>query len=147
MLDILTLKFNKLNWVFAKMRTAQTIVALLGILSNIVCTCIISVIGKRILWLVSMAGASLSCLALGEFWWIFSPYFFLLNWNNFNSKGVFAYNFIPAEWSSFDKHERIAVEGSINYIPMILFFALAFFSSVGVAPIPWILLSEVFPFK
>lgn len=62
-------------------------------------------------------------------------------------KGAYAYNFIPSEWSSFDKHEQIPIEGNINYIPMILFFTLAFFSNVGITPIPWILLSEVFPFK
>lgn len=61
--------------------------------------------------------------------------------------GAYAYNFIPPEWSSFDKHEPLVIEGNINYIPMILFFTLAFFSNVGITPIPWILLSEVFPFK
>ncbi|XP_037050613.1 facilitated trehalose transporter Tret1-like isoform X2 [Bradysia coprophila] len=104
---------------------ATSVVALLGLLANIVCTCIIKVTGKRKLWLVSMAGTLLSCLGLG----------------------TYAYNFIPSGWSSFDKHEPIVVEGHFNYIPMILFFTLAFFTSVGVTPIPWILLSEVFPFK
>lgn len=68
---VLLHKIQEFNHFFA----TQTIVALLGIVSNIVCTCIISVIGKRILWLISMAGTSLSCLALGEFCdeslWIF----------------------------------------------------------------------------
>lgn len=92
-----------------------------------------------------MTGCSLSCLALGKN--ITDKYVHVVLICNPVILGAYAYNFIPPEWSSFDKHEPIAVDGNINYIPMILFFTLAFFSNVGVTPIPWILLSEVFPFK
>lgn len=91
-----------------------------------------------------MAGTVLSCLALGEL-----PFKSVLSPTNqmISFQGTYAYNFIPHEWSSFDKHEPISVEGNVNYIPMILFFTLSFFTSVGIASIPWMLLSEVFPFK
>lgn len=33
------------------------------------------------------------------------------------------------------------------WMPLVLFIGLAFFMSVGVSPIPWIMLSEVFPYQ
>lgn len=60
------------NWIFSLIfikKTkcfSQSVVALLGLLANIICTCIIKVTGKRKLWLVSMTGSCLSCFGLGE---------------------------------------------------------------------------------
>ena len=33
------------------------------------------------------------------------------------------------------------------WIPFIMFIVLTFFTGYGVAPIPWMLVSEVFPFR
>lgn len=107
---------------------ATVVIGVLGLLANIVCMSLIKFVGKRKLSLYSITITSLSCLSLA-----------------FYAKYMF-----PPGWTSFDKHENIhlaAANSGLNYIPMILFFMLAFFTSVGLAPVPWILLSELFPFK
>lgn len=98
---------------------------LLGLLANIVCMICIKFVGKRKLALFSMSLTALCCLSLS----------------------VYAFNVFPAGWTSFEAHEKIDTADGLSYIPMFLFFILAFASSVGVLPVPWILLSEVFPFK
>jgi TRAP-type C4-dicarboxylate transport system permease small subunit len=86
---------------------------------------VIKCIGKRRLSIVSMAGTAICCLSLG----------------------IYAATVLPSGWTSFDKHELLESPTGINYVPMFLFFGLAFFTSVGIAPVPWMLLSEIFPFK
>lgn len=100
-------------------------VGLIGLLANIVCMGVVKVIGKRKLYFFSLAGAALSCFSLC----------------------FYAHNTLPASWSSFDKHSRTELHGNDGYFAMVMFFSLAFFTSVGLAPMPWILLSEMFPFK
>ncbi|XP_052868649.1 facilitated trehalose transporter Tret1-like [Anopheles cruzii] len=98
---------------------------LLGLMANIVCMVSIKFVGKRRLAITSMSVTALSCLCLA----------------------VYAFNALPAGWTSFDVHTDMSHVSSKGYIPMVLFFMLAFFTSVGVLPVPWILLSEVFPFR
>uniref|UniRef100_A0AAG5D5T8 Major facilitator superfamily (MFS) profile domain-containing protein n=1 Tax=Anopheles atroparvus TaxID=41427 RepID=A0AAG5D5T8_ANOAO len=98
---------------------------LLGLLANIVCMVSIKFVGKRRLALTSMAVTALSCISLS----------------------IYAFNTFPSGWTSFDIHSGTSHVSSRGYIPMVLFFMLAFFTSVGVLPVPWILLSEVFPFR
>lgn len=105
-------------------------VGLMGLLANIVCMSVVKVIGKRKLYFFSLVGAALSCFALC----------------------FYAHNTLPPGWSTFDKHtgaDRLhAGDGSEDgYFAMMMFFSLAFFTSVGLGSMPWILLSEVFPFK
>lgn len=100
----------------------------MGLMANIVCMSIIKVVGKRKLYFVSLVGTSLSCFALG----------------------FYGYNVLPAGVSSFENNVNAttaAVPIEENYIAMCMFFSMAFFTSVGITPIPWIILSEVFPFK
>ncbi|XP_062561783.1 facilitated trehalose transporter Tret1-like [Armigeres subalbatus] len=99
--------------------------ALLGLAANIVCMVSIKFVGKRRLALFSFVLTSLSCLSLA----------------------VYAYNVFPPGWSSSDAHTSVNTANGLNYLAMFLFFTLAFATSVGVHPVPWILLSEVFPFK
>ncbi|XP_058822151.1 facilitated trehalose transporter Tret1-like [Topomyia yanbarensis] len=106
------------NWATVSM-------GLLGLLANIVCMICIKFVGKRRLALFSMSVTALSCLSLA----------------------IYAFNVFPADWTSFDVHKEVNTANGLNYVPMLLFFVLAFASSVGVLPVPWILLSEVFPFK
>lgn len=99
--------------------------ALLGLAANIVCMVSIKFVGKRRLALFSFTLTSLSCLSLA----------------------VYAFNVFPPGWSSSDAHDSVNTANGLNYLAMFLFFTLAFATSVGVLPVPWILLSEVFPFK
>lgn len=98
---------------------------LLGLMANIVCMMSIKFVGKRKLALFSLCFTSISCISLS----------------------IYAFNVFPAGWTSFDVHEQVDTANGLSYIPMLLFFLLAFSTSVGVLPVPWILLSEVFPFK
>lgn len=85
----------------------------------------VKVLGKRKLALFSVFGTAVSCLSIG----------------------FYAYSTFPAGYSSFTKHDLSdGISASDNYFPMIMFFSLSFFSSMGTS-IPWMLLSEVFPFK
>lgn len=106
---------------------ATVVVGSMGLCANIVCTFCVRFVGKRNLSLFSMAGTCLCCLALA----------------------FYAYKILPPGWSSFDKHspETLRDIGDLNYLPMILFFALAFCTSVGIMPVPWMLVSEIFPYK
>ncbi|XP_055542460.1 facilitated trehalose transporter Tret1-like [Wyeomyia smithii] len=106
------------NWATVSM-------GLLGLLANIVCMIFIKFVGKRRLALFSMSVTALSCLSLA----------------------IYAFHVFPAGWTSFDVHKEVNTANGLNYVPMLLFFLLGFATSVGVLPVPWILLSEVFPFK
>uniref|UniRef100_A0A182VVZ1 Major facilitator superfamily (MFS) profile domain-containing protein n=1 Tax=Anopheles minimus TaxID=112268 RepID=A0A182VVZ1_9DIPT len=98
---------------------------LLGLMANIVCMVSIKFVGKRRLAIISMSVTAISCISLS----------------------IYAFNTFPPGWTSFDNHPGTSHITSLGYIPMVLFFMLAFFTSVGVLPVPWILLSEVFPFR
>lgn len=102
---------------------ATVIVGLMKFLANIFCMLVVKFVGKRKISLYSIAGTAMCCLALG----------------------VYGSIYLPAGWSSFDKHGT--GEAGDGTFPMIIFFALAFITSAGMIPIPWMLLSEVFPYK
>lgn len=102
---------------------ATVIIGLLGFAANITCTCLIKPLGKRKIALISMFGTCISVISLA----------------------VYAYQVLPPGTTSFEKHEL--VQKNIGYIPLLLIYSLAFFTSLGLAPVPWMLLSEVFPFK
>ncbi|GAB0097348.1 facilitated trehalose transporter Tret1 [Sergentomyia squamirostris] len=100
--------------------TATT--ALLKFLANIICTICVKIMGKRVMSLTSIVGTAVCTLAIG----------------------FYAHIVLPPGWSSFDKHTEVPGNG---IIPMVLFFSVSFITSVGMSPVPWMLLSEVFPFK
>ncbi|XP_055716568.1 facilitated trehalose transporter Tret1-like [Phlebotomus papatasi] len=101
---------------------AAVITALLKFLANILCAVGVKIVGKRVISLVSIAGTAICSIALG----------------------FYANIVLPYGWSSFDKHTEVPGDG---IFPMVMFFALSFITSVGMTPVPWMLLSEVFPFK
>lgn len=98
-------------------------IGIIGLIANIVCMVFIRLVGKRRLALFSMVGTMICCMLLG----------------------FYAFHNLPHDLTSFNipTYEY----GHVDATPMILIFFLAFFTSVGIASIPWMLLSEVFPFK
>lgn len=53
---------------------------------------------------------------------------------------------LPSGISSFDRSQ--SNEAEINsFLPLAVFISWTFFSNIGVIALPWMLLSEVFPFK
>lgn len=103
---------------------ATVIVGLMKFLANIFCMLVVKFVGKRRISLYSIAGTAFCCILLG----------------------IYGSMYLPAGWSSFDKHVVEEVPGN-GTVPMLIFFALAFITSAGMIPIPWMLLSEVFPYK
>ncbi|GAB0097351.1 facilitated trehalose transporter Tret1 [Sergentomyia squamirostris] len=101
---------------------ATVVTGLFKFLANIVCMIGVKFIGKRRISLVSIIGTAICCIAIG----------------------CYAHMVLPPGWSSFDKHTEVPGDG---IFPMVMFFALSFITSVGMIPVPWMLLSEVFPFK
>lgn len=63
------------------------------------------------------------------------------------STAIYGFIHLPYEWSSFKKHESMGSVGSNNYIPLFVIIAMTFANGLGVVSVPWMLLSEVFPFK
>lgn len=105
---------------------ATVVIGIMGFFANIVCVCIIRPLGKRKVALLSMAGTCLSITSLA----------------------VYSYFVLPSGLTSFDKHTIHAdVNNSLGYVPLTFIYLLAFFTSMGLLPVPWMILSEVFPFK
>jgi hypothetical protein len=98
----------------------QVLIGGVGFIGNVVCMVGVAWWGKRPLSLVSMATASMASLLLG----------------------AYAFAVIsPGE---------VATSGTshaASWAPMTLFIVYALMQSVGVQPIPWMILSEVFPFR
>jgi MFS transporter, SP family, solute carrier family 2 (facilitated glucose transporter), member 6 len=104
---------------------ATVVIGILGFAANIACTILIKPLGKRNIALISILGASISMTSLA----------------------IYAYKVLPAGLTSFEKHVTQDHDNNLGYIPLALIYALAFFTSFGLMPVPWMLLSEVFPFK
>ncbi|XP_022175298.1 facilitated trehalose transporter Tret1-like [Myzus persicae] len=77
----------------------------------LICMCLVRLVGKRALSLVSMSGCALCCLSLGAYTYVTTQH----------------------QWSS------------VPTIPLLLFCTLYFTINLGISPIPWLLISEVFP--
>jgi hypothetical protein len=104
---------------------ATVVIGIMGFFANIACMCVIKPIGKRRIALISMTGNCISIISLA----------------------IYSYIVLPEGLTSFDKHNLHAPENNLGYIPLTLIYFFAFFTSLGVLPVPWMLLSEVFPFK
>lgn len=102
---------------------ATVVIGILGFTANIACMCLIKPLGKRKIALISMLGTCISIVSLA----------------------IYAYQVLPPGINSFEKHEL--EQKDIGYIPLFLIYGLAFFTSFGLMPVPWMLMSEVFPFK
>lgn len=104
---------------------ATVVIGILGFAANISCTCLIKPLGKRKIALISMLGTCICITALA----------------------VYTYRVLPPGMNSFQKHVAPTEKNPLGYIPLAFIYGLAFFTSFGLMPVPWMLLSEVFPFK
>jgi hypothetical protein len=95
----------------------QVLSALLGIGGNVLCMFTVAWCGKRPLALTSIGGMAVACTALGSY---------------------------HLYMSSFMEEE---VGAETHWLPLVLFVGLFSFHSFGIGPIPWMILSEVFPYK
>lgn len=83
-------------------------------------------LGKRKLYLASLALTATSCLSLS----------------------IYGYYNLPHGWNSFEKHSSIEMAiGTNNYFPFYALVLFAFAANLGVIVIPWMLMCEVFPLK
>ncbi|GAB0097352.1 facilitated trehalose transporter Tret1 [Sergentomyia squamirostris] len=102
---------------------ATFIVGLLKLSGNIFCMICVKFLGKRRITLISAAGVAMSCFAIG----------------------AYAFLHFPPGTSSFGQHPRVVNPNGIY--PLVGFFVLSFLTSFGIAPLPWVLLSEILPFR
>ncbi|KAK3909929.1 Facilitated trehalose transporter Tret1 [Frankliniella fusca] len=93
--------------------------ALLGMGGNVLCMVTVAWCGKRPLALTSIGGVAVACLSLGSY-------------------HLFMSNATSAE---------VGAELESHWLPLVLFIVLFSFHSFGIGPIPWMLLSEVFPYQ
>lgn len=62
-------------------------------------------------------------------------------------KGIYGFVNLPAGLRSLGGTEPVPPIGNDHYFPLIVFIIFAFVTNLGIWSIPWMLLSEVFPFK
>lgn len=62
-------------------------------------------------------------------------------------KGVFGFVNLPSGWTSFNRQPDEVTEIVPSYFPLAMFVLMGFGTTVGVSSVPWMLLSELFPFK
>lgn len=95
---------------------------LIDIMSNLFCVFAIPVFGKRPLFLCGLLGVAVSCFAVG----------------------ANAFATLPIGTSSFDQSAAIGV--GENYVALVFFICLAVSASVS-GGVPWMLNSEIYPFR
>lgn len=104
----------------------QVNVALFGTFGTITSICAVKLIGKRVLFLFSLGAACIAMFSLS----------------------LFGFQYLPSDLSSFNQNNVTgAVIADNSYFPMHIFMTMSYFSSAGVAAVPWMLISELFPFK
>lgn len=107
---------------------AAMIMSLLDIVANLVFMCVVHFTGKRKLYLSMVFGIVVCTIVISVYGFIFLP----LGYNSFEK----------TQFSTF----RLECKG-LSYIPLIFLYLWSFFSFCGFNGMPWILLSEIFPFK
>lgn len=109
--------------------SAATITSVIIILANVIFMCLVRFTGKRRLYLTVGTGISICSLVIACYGFIYLP-------NGFISFGGFISN----------QSVHLANE-NLAYIPMICLFLWSFFTFCGILSMPWMLISELFPFK
>lgn len=104
-------------------KQATAIIGFLKLSANLVIMASVKFTGKRKLSLISSFGVSICCLSIGMYSFLYLPH---------NTRSTD--DLVPNKDFEYS-----------GLFPMIMFFGLAFLTSLGIAPIPWMLLSEVLP--
>lgn len=106
---------------------AVAVMSILDNLSNLILILFVRFIGKRMIFLVTTFGVFISTAVLS----------------------CYGFIYLPRGFTSFNQSEEsdYFVDGNLNYIPFVCMILWSFFVSCGMIPIPWMLLSEIFPFK
>lgn len=99
---------------------SQVLTAVIGLVGNVICMLGVRWWGKRPLSLVSIASSSMTAFLLG----------------------FYAFVMITPGKADTDDTSQ-----SLVYLPVTLFVVFVLMQSIGVLPIPWMVLSEVFPFR
>lgn len=121
-------------------------IAVLNISANVVCMCTLKLVGKRNLFLFSLLGCLLSCFSIGntsrDMHIHDGVYLYRIL-----SAAILAHAIFPPGYSSFDQHHDTVAPSVANTLAMYMFFSLAFFTNLGLYPVTFTLLSEIFPFR
>lgn len=102
---------------------ATVTIGIIALLANIACMSTVKIIGKRKICLIGLVGSLICCIALG----------------------AYAQTIFPKGYNSFEHMDDESIPTS--YFPLVAFLFLGFWTNGGVTSIPWMLLSEIFPFK
>lgn len=106
---------------------AAAIMSLIEIMASMTCMCLVHFTGKRPLFLAMSLGTFLCSATLCLYGFILLPY------------GYVSFN---------QTYEVFHMENvSLTYIPLVALFLWSFCSYCGFFAMPWMLLSEIFPFK
>lgn len=109
---------------------SDNIVLFLGYSDNIaklIFMCSIRIVGKRRIFFIMSAGILISSLVIS----------------------VYGFIYLPSGFHSFDQQNRTfhLTNSSLAYIPTICLYVWIFCTLCGFIQMPWILLSELYPFK
>lgn len=106
---------------------ATTVMSFLIVLANVVFICLVRFTGKRRLYLTFGSGIFVSSFVIACYGFIVLP------------RGLISFD---------QRHESFHLDNpNLAYIPMICLFLWSFFSNCGFNEMPWMLTSELFPFK
>lgn len=98
----------------------QVLTAVFGLIGNVACMVGVRWWGKRPFLLLSISVASVTAILLGSYAFaVISP----------------------------GKVATGATSQTLSWVPLALFVVYVLMQSIGVLPIPWMVLSEVFPFR
>lgn len=98
----------------------QVLTGVVGVIGNVICMVGVRWCGKRPLTLFSFSAASMAALLLGSY--------------------AFAV-ISPGQVATGGTNE------TLSWLALTLFVVFVLVQSIGVLPIPWMVLSEVFPFR
>lgn len=99
------------------------IVGVVAVVANITCMTFVKVVGKRRICLFGYFGSLICCIGMGSY----------------------AQTVFPSGYNSFDMKTDIDIP--VSSFPLVAYLILQFCTNGGVTSTPWMLLSEVFPFK
>lgn len=125
-----------------------------GFGANVLLVCSIRSLGKRNVYLYSMAIVVVALFGLGINH--VPKIFHFISWKNFNRiyfQGIYGFTYLSLDQISFEintntsNFQNSTAPSMKQYLPVVGFGVLQFFSNFGVTSLPNMMISEVFPFK